>query len=303
MKGKGPELLLAMDDTKGDFLDRNDQHSRNVEYIGEIMRIESNVIFKDLVKQWDSENFGRLNEYNTFEASAPETIRPFIEHVTIPEGASGLASGVFRDMASLKEVHLPDGIGEISESAFRNCASLTSVNIPKSATLIEPDAFRNCTSLTSIMIPGSVREIQDDAFDRSGLQEITIENGLETVGTYCFFGCKNLESISLPESVQYVEHGAFQECSNLKRVSFFGDGPEDGPERIHARAFSGCTSLEEISLPGAMGFVGADVEASTFKGCTSLRRVTIPEGVKGIESSAFRECTSLTEITIPKSVV
>lgn len=73
--------------------------------------------------------------------------------------------------------------------------------------------------------------------------------------------------------MRYVDYGAFQECSNLKRVSFFGDGPEDGPERIHARAFLGCTSLEEISLPGAMGFVEAEVESGTFMGCTSLKRV------------------------------
>lgn len=32
MKGKGAELLLAMDDSRGDFLDRNDEHSEDVEH-------------------------------------------------------------------------------------------------------------------------------------------------------------------------------------------------------------------------------------------------------------------------------
>lgn len=40
MKGKGAELLLAMDDTKGDFLDRNDQGNYNVEHFDQIAKIE-----------------------------------------------------------------------------------------------------------------------------------------------------------------------------------------------------------------------------------------------------------------------
>lgn len=80
MKGKGPELLLAMDDTDGDFLDRNDRHSMEVEYIGEIMKIERDTIYKDQIEQWKSRGIGKLSEtHRTFDIDVPERIRPFIE--------------------------------------------------------------------------------------------------------------------------------------------------------------------------------------------------------------------------------
>ena len=41
---------------------------------------------------------------------------------------------------------------------------------------------------------------------------------------------------------------------------------------------------------------------SAFSGCSSLTDITIPESVTNIEDSAFEYCSSLTDITIPGSV-
>lgn len=64
------------------------------------------------------------------------------------------------------------------------------------------------------------------------------------------------------------------------------------------RAFSGCTSLTEVTIPDSVTNIGA----STFSDCTSLKKVTIPDSVTDLHAT-FVDCTSLEEVTIPHSVI
>ena len=67
---------------------------------------------------------------------------------------------------------------------------------------------------------------------------------------------------------------------------------------IGAGAFSGCSSLTEVTIPEGVTSIGA----GAFQSCDSLTKATIPEGVTSIRDSVFEGCSSLTEVTIPKSV-
>ena len=67
---------------------------------------------------------------------------------------------------------------------------------------------------------------------------------------------------------------------------------------IDSYAFSGCSSLMEITIPEEVTSIGLNA----FAYCSGLTEITIPEGVTSIGSSAFYNCSSLTEITIPESV-
>ncbi|MDE6373868.1 MAG: leucine-rich repeat domain-containing protein, partial [Clostridia bacterium] len=62
-------------------------------------------------------------------------------------------------------------------------------------------------------------------------------------------------------------------------------------------AFSGCTSLTNITLPESLTLFGSYV----FKNCSSLTSITIPDGVKSV-FGAFDGCSSLTNVTIGKDV-
>ena len=63
-------------------------------------------------------------------------------------------------------------------------------------------------------------------------------------------------------------------------------------------AFSGCTSLTNVTIPSSVTSIGD----MAFHGCKSLTSVTIPEGVTSIGRGAFGNCTSLTSVTVPKNV-
>lgn len=51
-----------------------------------------------------------------------------------------------------------------------------------------------------------------------GIEHIVVENGVNYIGSYAFYGLKNLESVSLAPSVYSLYEGALQGCTKLKTV-------------------------------------------------------------------------------------
>ena len=71
-----------------------------------------------------------------------------------------------------------------------------------------------------------------------------------------------------------------------------------GTDKIGNSAFSGCSSLQSITIPSSVTSIGSNA----FSGCSSLQSITIPSSVTSIGSNAFQNCSSLKSITIPESV-
>ena len=86
---------------------------------------------------------------------------------------------------------------------------------------------------------------------------------------------------------------AFSGCSSLTQITI----PE-GVTSIGNVAFSGCSSLTEVAIPESVTSIGG----GAFYDCSSLTQITIPEGVTSIGDYAFSGCSSLTQIAIPEGV-
>ena len=89
---------------------------------------------------------------------------------------------------------------------------------------------------------------------------------------------------------------------------------------ISDRAFTGCSSLTNVTIPDSVTSIGMDafrwtsltnvtipdsvtsIGHSAFSGCSSLISITIPDSVTSINAFAFSDCSSLTSIIIPDSV-
>ena len=96
--------------------------------------------------------------------------------------------------------------------------------------------------------------------------------------------------------VTSVSSYAFSGCSTIQEISF-GYNSYANNISIEERAFSGCTSLESVALSENIGSIGD----YAFSGCTSLKNLVLPESLKSLGYN-FIENTSISSITIPKNV-
>ena len=105
------------------------------------------------------------------------------------------------------------------------------------------------------------------------------------------------ENVVVPEKLGGKDvvaiHNAFRENENVKTVKL-----PSGLNYIGWYAFSGCTSLTEITIPSSVTGFGDYV----FSGCTSLTEITIPSSVTDFGDYVFSGCTSLETIEIPETV-
>lgn len=108
-----------------------------------------------------------------------------------------------------------------------------------------------------------------------------------TLGNLSYSG-QDIESVIVPSSITEIG-SAFSGCKKLRKVVL--------PSNLTTIWFSGCTSLEDITLPLSV----SEIQESAFKDCTSLTRLTLHEGIEIIGDDAFRN-SGLKEVRFPKSL-
>ena len=139
----------------------------------------------------------------------------------------------------------------------------------------------------------TITALGDAAFRGSQLTAITLPDGLESIGSYAFYGCTSLAAIDIPASVTSIGANVFYDCTSLTAVTL-----PDGLESIGNGVFRGCSELTSIDIPASVTSIGE----YAFYGCSSLAAVTLPDGLQSIGEDAFRGCRALTSIDIPASV-
>jgi hypothetical protein len=99
--------------------------------------------------------------------------------------------------------------------------------------------------------------------------------------------------VSIHHSVRSIHSYAFSGRSQLRTVT-----GGDMLEEIQRRAFSYCTSLQEITISPYVRVI----EEEAFDNCSELTTVNGGEGLEKIEVGAFANCTLLREITFSPRV-
>lgn len=130
-------------------------------------------------------------------------------------------------------------------------------------------------------------------YNRDDIVNVTIPNGVRSIGNYCFNGCDNLTVVKMPDTLISIGNGAFYNCGNIFSIDI-----PSSVTSIGERAFDSCDSLVEVSLPDTLLTIGN----SAFYSCDYLAKITIPNSVTTIGRSAFSGCSSLKSIEIPDSV-
>ena len=163
--------------------------------------------------------------------------------------------------------------------------SIDAFVIPSTVENIASYAFSEVNNLKKVTIPSSVKTIEKYAFsngfgDRrtTSFEEITIENGVNSIGDGAFFHCEKLKTIEIPDSVTFIDSRILAGCSSLESV-ILGKGITE----ISYNAFQHCVNLSTIVFKGNIEII----RSHAFAGCSNLNEITIPKSVKTIEKWAF----------------
>lgn len=217
-----------------------------------------------------------------FEGFDPD-VKSDIEVFSIPEGVTSIAENAFQGCDSLRSVFIPDSVFIIGDGAFYGCRSLRSVYLPDYLEYLGVSAFANCKSLSDIILPSGFIKIPMYCFSYTNLSSVSIPEGINIIGENAFMGCARLSSVNLPYSVRTIDAEAFQDCYNLRSLSWDADC---NVKYIGDRAFEGCQSLENTGLSYARQL--HSIGDSAFKKCWRLEDPELADNVK-IGSDAFAD--------------
>lgn len=221
----------------------------------------------------------------------------------LPLGSEGLAFALNDDgtgyrvflqenyRKSARTVYIPESynglpVTEVADSAFIYCENLEEVVFCGNSSVrkIGSDAFGSCVKLRQINLPNNLIEIDKQAFFRcAALESLVIPEGVTTLPEYFLIRCASLRSVSFPSS--WIPSKTFL-------------------DRVYT-CFSGCTSLEEITVGKRNQYVRAQsgclIERATNKLLYGTKTAVIPEGITAIAEMAFSE-SEMESVEIPASV-
>ena len=228
------------------------------------------------------------------------------------------------------KIIMPTKYGEIDLDAvyangFKECTQITSVYFPDSCPIEEIDtgAFENCTALKRVRLSPSIKRFMGSCFKNTAIEEITLNEGFNTLGANDFEDCKKLKSVILPDTLANIGDYTFKGCSALKSVVL-----PKSLKNIEDRAFQGSslTSIifseehETYKIEGNCLIRKEDyalvsmffdhsvipsyvkiIEEFAIKEL-NIEQLDIPEGVEEIKELAIYLCPNLKVVSIPASV-
>lgn len=224
-----------------------------------------------------------------------------------------VAENAFRGCAALKSLSIPAYVVSIGETSFYGCESMETLTFEAGCKLtsIPANAFGACTSLKKVEIPTGIKSIGDAAFfGCTSMTELTIADGVTTLGKQAFQNCSALKSIKAPATLTEVGVHVFAGCDAvevasvptwiiepLKKTNLVSVTLVAG-DSIPASAFKSCDKLQTVTIACNLTSIGE----SAFVGCKSLSHIEIPASITEIGRSMFKNCSALTEVVIPTAV-
>ena len=259
-----------------------------------------------------------------------------LKEIIMPNSVIELGESVFLNCTNLTSVKLSNNITSIPYQTFCVCTNLTTINMPESLVTIENDAFSSCVNLQDINIPESVTSIDSTAFlycnnlynltideanpvyevedgiiyakDNSTLimlapmatrEEVTIREGIKSLGDSALSMCKNMTTLNLPSSLSSISGSTFEGLTLLETINFPNGNNtytvEDG--YLYSEDEKVLLYIVPIKTTVNIKETVEMIEVYAIQG-PNVTEVIIPDNVTTINGTIFRNTTKLEKIEI-----
>ena len=154
--------------------------------------------------------------------------------VYVPDSVTTIETSAFEGFTNLKKVTFEQneaagvsaqsnsGLTTIGANAFKDCLKLDNLIIPNTVTSCNTSAFANCASLKNVTINtmnSEVLSVVKDLANANNKMNLTIGEGVTSIGDSVFEGCTGLRGITIPSTVTTCSTTAFTNCPNLKNIT------------------------------------------------------------------------------------
>lgn len=198
---------------------------------------------------------------------------------------------------------------------------VVSVTVPYGLTHIGNGQFAGIRTIKEINLPQTVRVIGKGAFAETGIKEISIPEGCDSIMDYAFEGLK-LEKLIIPASVQYLGNLRtatrkliFEETTDTITIDNDGADRKNNNEYREAEYMQGVREVQlKRPIKGLLAITGYyktntysnyektahyDVNSSAFYGNETLRKIVIGKYFnKELHANTFVNCRYLDSLII-----
>ena len=180
------------------------------------------------------------------------------KQIKIPSHITSLGGRTFSQCVNLELVEFPDSLNILNPTGmFGSCYSLKFVEFPAGCEHLNMETlsatFLDCYTLESAVIPGDFKKLENMVFwNCNELTDVTLCEGIETIGYQVFGNCPKLSTLVIPESVNLIEGQTIVNCPNLIDITL-----PDGLDDVPADMF-----LNEYNLPADVSKLTIRVEES-----------------------------------------
>lgn len=239
-----------------------------------------------------------------------------LKKLDIPNSVTFLGYESFYGCTSLEEVYLGNSVDSIYNYCFKGCNNLRRINFPATLAMIGLESFDNCNLDSVIVDPANTRFwspgnncIVDHFWNNNqrdvlivGTNNAVIPNTVYYLRETAFTGRKGLTHINIPASVTVISERMFSGCTSLESITVDSDNPVfDSRENCNAIIKTATNTLVEgcntTVIPNSVTAIGKS--AFSQRGLTSF---SIPNHVTEIGAGAFSSCKSLNSLTLSDSI-
>ena len=175
--------------------------------------------------------------------------------------------------------------------------------------------FCYCENLREVSLPEGLISLGKSVFlSCAQIQEIRLPKSLKTLGDGALAGCRSLTEIELPEGLEMIDNYALASCdftsvvipASVTQMGYCVFNSDFNLKTVEIKGnvpslwdpFIDCKALQEVLITGGV----ETIEDRAFHNLNSLERVQIAGGLKTIGASAFWSCDKLTTVSLPDGV-